>query len=134
MIDPLKISVRLRCGDDIAMGPGKALVLEAIDRCGSISAAGREIGMSYRRIWLLVEVINRCWAEPLVQTARGGDGGGGTRLTPLGRQVLGQYRAIEARVIVAARADGYADLAAALRTEPITAPDAEKMPPASSTS
>ena len=134
MIDPLKISVRLRCGDDVAMGPGKALVLEAIERCGSISAAGREIGMSYRRIWLLVDVINRCWTEPLVQTARGGGGGGGTRLTPLGVDVLRQYRAMEARVRDAARTGDYPRLIMALRAEPLPAGQEMKTPDASSRS
>ena len=126
MVDPLKISVRLRCGDDIALGPGKALVLEAIERCGSISAAGRDIGMSYRRTWLLVDLLNRCWAEPLVQTARGGGGGGGTQLTELGRKVLRQYRAMEARVAIAARAEDYPDLLATLRKEPLPPPGDEK--------
>jgi molybdate transport system regulatory protein len=61
----LKISVRVMCGDEIAMGPGKADLLEAIDATGSISAAGRKMDMSYRRAWLLVDAMNRCWAQPL---------------------------------------------------------------------
>ena len=95
------------------------MVLEAIERCGSISAAGRDIGMSYRRTWLLVDLLNRCWTQPLVQTARGGGGGGGTRLTELGRRVLHQYRAMEARVAIAARAEDYPDLLATLRAAPL---------------
>ncbi len=134
MVDPLKISLRLRCGDDIALGPGKALVLDAIDRCGSISAAGRDIGMSYRRTWLLVEMLNRCWAEPLVQTARGGGGGGGTQLTDLGRRILRQYRAMEARVAAAAHAEDYPDLVAMLRDEPLPSQPDDKTPLRSSTS
>ena len=109
------------------------MVLEAIERCGSISAAGRDIGMSYRRTWLLVDLLNRCWRQPLVQTARGGGGGGGTRLTELGRRVLDQYRAMEARVAVAARAEDYPDLLAALRAAPLP-PTEEKSSEATPTS
>jgi molybdate transport system regulatory protein len=57
----LKISIRILCGEEIAMGPGKADLLEAIAAQGSISAAGRAMGMSYRRAWLLVDAMNRCW-------------------------------------------------------------------------
>lgn len=127
MDDPLKISVRVRCGGEVAIGPGKAMVLEAIDRHGSISAAGRATGMSYRRTWLLVDLLNRCWAEPLVVTARGGGGGGGTRLTPLGHRVLALYRTMEARVAAAARVGDHAELIAALRPEPL--PAADEKPP-----
>ncbi len=54
------------------MGPGKADLLEAVDRTGSISGAGRELGMSYRRAWLLVDEMNRCWSDRLVDTQAGG--------------------------------------------------------------
>lgn len=126
MDDPLKISVRLRCGAEFAMGPGKASVLEGIERHGSISAAGRALGISYRRTWLLVDMLNRCWAEPLVQTARGGGGGGGTRLTPMGHEVLALYRALEARVAAAAAGDDWPRLVALLRAEPL--PEGEPGP------
>src|SRR3546814_17276525 len=72
---PLKIKLQLFCGDEIAMGPGKADLLEAISAQGSISAAGRALGMSYRRTWLLVDVMNRCFRAPLVETAAGGSHG-----------------------------------------------------------
>lgn len=118
--DPLKLSLRLRCGDEFAMGPGKAQVLDAVGRCGSLSAAGRDLGMSYRRLWLLVDEVNRCWVEPLVQTARGGGGGGGAALTPLGRQVLDAYRAAERRAIAAvADADDFALMASWIRPAPL---------------
>ena len=94
-IGALKVKAQLMCGEEIAMGPGKADVLETIDREGSISAAGRALGMSYRRAWLLVDVMNRCWAEPLVETVAGGSQARGARLTPLGREVLAAYRALE---------------------------------------
>ena len=92
---PLKIKLQLFCGDDIAMGPGKADLLEAVAREGSISGAGRALGMSYRRTWMLVDVMNRCWRQPLVETSAGGAHGGGARVTPFGLEVLGQYRELE---------------------------------------
>jgi molybdate transport system regulatory protein len=66
-----KIKIQLYCGEAIAIGPGKADLLDAILREGSISAAGRAMGMSYRRAWLLVDVMNRCWTQPLVETFPG---------------------------------------------------------------
>lgn len=92
----LKLSLRLMHGDEIALGPGKAELLEAISRTGSISAAGKSMGMSYRRAWMLVDVMNRCFKSPLVETAKGGSHGGGARLTPLGEDVLARYRAMDA--------------------------------------
>ncbi|MBC2666073.1 LysR family transcriptional regulator [Novosphingobium flavum] len=93
--NPLKIKLQLYCGDEIAMGPGKADLLEAIAREGSISAAGRALGMSYRRTWLLVDAMNRCWDVPLVETAMGGKQGGGARVSPRGEAVLAAYRALQ---------------------------------------
>ena len=92
----LKIKLQLFCGDEIALGPGKADLLEAIDREGSISAAGRALGMSYRRTWLLVDAMNRCWDYPLVETATGGKQGGGASMTELGRSILRHYRGLQA--------------------------------------
>jgi molybdate transport system regulatory protein len=96
MIDA-RIQFRLRVtrGDDIAVGPGKIDLLEAIARDGSITAAARALGMSYRRAWLLVDTMNRCFRSPVVETEAGGERGGGTRLTPLGDQVVRRYRAGE---------------------------------------
>lgn len=94
----LKISLRIYCGEEIAMGPGKADLLDAIEREGSISAAARAMAMSYRRAWLLVDAMNRCWQGPLVGTMPGGAASGGARLTPLGREVLAHYRALQAEV------------------------------------
>ena len=93
----LKIKIQLYCGDEIAMGPGKADLLDAIAATGSISAAARHLGMSYRRAWLLVDVMNRCWRAPLVATAPGGFRHGGARLTPSGEEVLAFYRALTTR-------------------------------------
>lgn len=92
----LKIKLQIACGGEIAMGPGKADLIEAIAQAGSISAGARAIGMSYRRAWLLVDTMNRCWAEPLVETAPGGGARAGAKVTEFGREVLGQYRALQA--------------------------------------
>lgn len=95
---PFKIVLRLYCGDEIAMGPGKADLLDAIKVHGSISGAGRGMGMGYRRAWLLVDTMNRCWKEPLVATAPGVAYGGGAKLTGLGEKILAHYRGLQARL------------------------------------
>lgn len=87
--------LRVTSGDDIAVGPGKVDLLEAIEATGSITAAARSLGMSYRRAWLLVDATNRCLVRPAVATAAGGDNGGGTVLTPLGVELVRRYRALE---------------------------------------
>lgn len=92
-----KIRFRLRItqGDTIAVGPGKVALLEAIIDTGSISAAARKLGMSYRRAWMLVDEMNRSLKAPVVDTATGGKHGGGTAVTPTGREVIKRYRTIE---------------------------------------
>lgn len=89
------LRLRLRLGEDIAMGPGKADLLEAIEATGSISAAAKSLGMSYRRAWLLVETMNKCFKTPLVQAKTGGRSGGGAEITPLGRDAVRAYRALQ---------------------------------------
>jgi molybdate transport system regulatory protein len=116
----LKLKAQILCGDEIAMGPGKADLLEAIARVGSITRAGQAMGMSYRRAWLLVDAMNRCWASPLVETSAGGAKGGGARLTETGREVLAAYRMLEASIAAAAH-DGEATLARLARSEPLPA-------------
>lgn len=98
VVGMFKLKAQLMCGSEPAIGPGKALVLEAIARTGSISAAGRELGMSYRRIWPLVDSLNRCWDERLVQTSKGGGDKGGAELTPRGQAILRAFRRLEARL------------------------------------
>lgn len=93
--------LRVLLGASIAIGPGKAELLDAIGRSGSISAAAREMGMSYRRAWLLVDEINRIFTEPLVVATAGGSHGGGAQLTDFGRDVLSAFRRIEARTSAA---------------------------------
>ncbi len=80
----------------VALGPGKADLLEAIAATGSIAAAGRRLGMSYKRAWLLVETLNAAFRGPLVDAARGGATHGGARLTDAGAAVLARYRRMEA--------------------------------------
>ena len=85
-------------GTEIAIGPGKAELLAAIAATGSISESARRRGMSYRRAWLLVDTMNRCFREPVVASATGGAGGGGARMTPFGARVLAAYRGMERAV------------------------------------
>ncbi len=87
--------LRILLGHAIAIGPGKAELLRQIRDQGSISAAARGMGMSYRRAWLLVDTMNRCFQSPLVSTATGGSHGGGARLTAMGDEVLARYEAME---------------------------------------
>lgn len=87
--------IRLVLRPDVAIGPGKADLLEFIHETGSIAAAGRHLGMSYKRAWRLVEALNGHFKEPLISTSRGGSGRGGAALTPLGLDVLKRYRSIE---------------------------------------
>jgi molybdate transport system regulatory protein len=79
------------------LGPGKADLLQGIAETGSIAAAGRRMGMSYKRAWGLVEVLNGMFAEPLVSASRGGAAHGGAGLTVSGQEVLALYRKMQAR-------------------------------------
>nr|WP_315248358.1 LysR family transcriptional regulator [uncultured Duganella sp.] len=99
-----RIAVKLRLwhGDDVAIGPGKADLLDAISQTGSISAAARAMDMSYRRAWMLVDVMNRSFREPLVRSAVGGTRGGGAQLTDAGVRVLAQFRVMEVAAVAAA--------------------------------
>jgi molybdate transport system regulatory protein len=83
------------------MGPGRADLLAMIEETGSIAAASRRMGMSYRRAWSLVEAMNITFTAPLVETAKGGAGHGGARLTALGCELLGAYRDLEAATLTA---------------------------------
>lgn len=98
-----RLNIRIDLAGGLRIGPGKIAVLEEIGRSGSISAAGRALRMSYRRTWELVEDLNKGLGAPVVETAAGGSGGGGTVLTPAGKAVIERYRAIEMDTAVAAR-------------------------------
>lgn len=117
----LKLKLQLLCGDGYAMGPGKADILAAIERDGSISAAGRSLGMSYRRIWLLVDEMNRSFRERLVETQAGGSSDRGAHLTDQGRAVLAAYRELEAEAAVVTEGDAYRRLSALVRETPLPA-------------
>ncbi|MBC7155371.1 MAG: LysR family transcriptional regulator [Rhodobacteraceae bacterium] len=93
---PPALRIRIVFGGGAMIGPGKAELLERIARTGSIAAAGREMGMSYKRAWQLITTMNAMFRAPLVDSTRGGPGGGGAVLTGAGRAVLDHYRAIEA--------------------------------------
>jgi molybdate transport system regulatory protein len=92
-----RLTLRLDFGPGRAIGHGKVRLLEAVRDHGSISAAGRSMGMSYRRAWLLIDELNGLFEAPLVETKHGGSAGGGAELTQFGHHVVGQYRTIEAK-------------------------------------
>lgn len=104
--------LRILLGKSIAIGPGKAELLRLIEETGSISAAAREMGMSYRRAWTLVETMNGAFREPLVEAATGGRGGGGARVTDFGREALAKYQAMEEKALgsITAEMDAFAEL------------------------
>jgi molybdate transport system regulatory protein len=106
--------LRVVLGRNIAVGPGKADLLEGVRDTGSIAAAGRRMGMSYKQAWLLIDTMNRCFAKPLVEAVKGGKAGGGAHLTPLGEKVLARYRRMQAATD-AAIADDMAALKRAMR-------------------
>jgi molybdate transport system regulatory protein len=93
-----KLTLRVDFDNATRLGPGKVRLLELIGERGSISAAGRSMGMSYRRAWLLVDSLNRCFKEPVVLTQPGGSGGGGAALSGFGQAVVDNYRAMEHEV------------------------------------
>jgi molybdate transport system regulatory protein len=99
----VRLTVRIDFGAERALGPGKVRLLEAIGKTGSISRAGRALGMSYRRAWLLVDDMNRTFRAPVVATQPGGARGGGAELTPFGLELIETYRAIEAQASAAAK-------------------------------
>jgi molybdate transport system regulatory protein len=118
-VSPLVIKLRLLCGDRFGMGPGKADLLAAIDREHSISGAARTMDMSYRRAWLLVDEMNRCFADPLVETLAGGGRERGARLTAAGRKAMQAYRGLEQASAALAETEDCRVLAAMLRAEPL---------------
>lgn len=99
------IRIRIAVGGNIAIGQGKADLLDAIGRSGSIAAAARELAMSYRKAWLMVDEMNQCFLAPVVLAAKGGPRGGGAQLTPLGREALARFRQIQAKASAAIDGD-----------------------------
>jgi len=96
---------RIQLGDAVALGPGKIDLLRAICETQSISGAARQMGLAYKRAWLLIDTLNQGFGRPVVTTATGGKGGGGAHLTPLGEQIVLRYDALEARINTAAQAE-----------------------------
>jgi molybdate transport system regulatory protein len=115
-----RLTLRVDLGGDRAIGPGKIRLLEAIRDTGSITKAGVALGMSYRRAWLLVDDMNNCFREPVIAAQAGGSHGGGASLTPFGKRLIDQYRAIEAEAH-SATASRLGELEAACKGTPETA-------------
>lgn len=99
------LTLRIMGSGNPAMGPGKAELISRIDATGSISAAARDMGMSYRRAWQLVEAINSSFTEPVVVTAIGGKRGGGASVTVFGLGLVAQFHAMEDKASSAIAAD-----------------------------
>ena len=116
-----KLTLRVDLGNGRALGPGKIRLLEAIQKTGSISQGGRMLGMSYRRAWLLVDDMNGCFDDPVIEAQPGGAHGGGATLTSFGQKLVGRYRAIEAEALIATRKH-LRDIEAALKSTKATHP------------
>ncbi|MGD0186917.1 MAG: winged helix-turn-helix domain-containing protein [Roseiarcus sp.] len=108
------LTLRILLSPDTAVGLGKANLLQYIEESGSIAAASRQMGMSYKRAWYLIDTMNAYFREPVVTATKGGKSGGGAHLTPTGRAVLDAYRRMEAEVarVTAPELEALAALAA----------------------
>jgi molybdate transport system regulatory protein len=100
----VRFRMRIRSGDTVAIGPGKVDLLEAVQEHGSISAAARSLGMSYRRAWLLIDELNRSLKSPATVSEQGGQSGGGCALTPVGENIVRLYREVESEAQAACAA------------------------------
>jgi molybdate transport system regulatory protein len=98
-----RLSIRIDFAPERRIGPGKVALLEQIDSTGSIAGGGRALGMSYRRAWLLVDELNTLFGSPVLETRAGGSGGGTAVLTPIGRTLVQEYRAMEKAATSATR-------------------------------
>jgi molybdate transport system regulatory protein len=103
--DTPEIELRISLDPETQVGPGKAALLQAIDETGSIAAAGRRMGMSYKRAWYLIDTMNAYFSEPVVVSAKGGNSRGGAQLTSTGRKVLESYRRMEKKTRTAIAGD-----------------------------
>ena len=102
-MDKLSIRLRVDFGEASAIGPGKVALLETVARTGSLSQAARELKMSYRRGWLLLDSLNSSFIRPVARLSKGGKGGGGAVLTPFGKTLVTAYRRLEVDVLRRAR-------------------------------
>lgn len=105
---PAPAQVRILFPAPLNLGPGKIRLLAAIREHGSISGAARQLRISYRRAWLMVDTLNKSCPGGVVETVAGGSKGGGTRLTPLGEQILDRYQAMQATALAAVAAEAAA--------------------------
>lgn len=128
----VRLVLRLEFPDRFGLGRGKIELLEQIRATGSISAAGRAMGMSYRRAWLLADSMNQAFGKPVVETAQGGERGGGAKLSPLGDALIERFRRMEALAAGALAPDLAAlDKAVSAATKPARSePEARKRPAA----
>lgn len=101
----LQARLRITCGKEIPLGPGKAELLALLGETGSISKAASRMGMSYMRAWSLVQTMNACFKQPVVEAVRGGNKRGGARLTATGEQALKLYQQMEITSLKAAQPD-----------------------------
>jgi molybdate transport system regulatory protein len=113
---PPRLTLRVDFGPKQSIGPGKMRLLDAVAETGSISSAGRTLGMSYRRAWMLIDDLNSSFRRKVVTTTLGGKEGGGAKLTPFGQELVKRYRAIEAGATKATRSH-VAFLARAMRAD-----------------
>jgi molybdate transport system regulatory protein len=118
---PVKLKLQLMSQGVPVMGPGKALLMAAVQREGSISAAARSLDMSYRRAWLLVQTLNVAWRDQVIEAQPGGGARSGARLTPFGLELLNAYREVEGRMRDAAEGEALDWMLAAM----VGLPDAE---------
>jgi len=100
-----RLTIRIDFDGSEGFGPGKARMLELIEELGSIRSAAAAMNMSYRHAWLLMQAAEDTFGAPLLTTSTGGSGGGGTKLTELGKTVLARYRAIETQAARATAGD-----------------------------
>ena len=110
----LRPRMRVVCGEDIALGPGKVDLLRLIGETGSIREAAERMGMSYMRAWKLIKTINACFKEPIVEAVRGGRTHGGAVLTTTGRRALGLYQGMETEFLAGSKAS-WSELKSLLR-------------------
>lgn len=101
----LRPRLRVVCGEDIALGPGKVDLLALVGETGSIREAAERMDMSYMRAWTLIKTINACFRKPLVEAVRGGKSGGGARLTEMGHAALALYQSMEKSCLSAMEED-----------------------------
>lgn len=114
---PPSALVRVLIPGPINLGPGKVRLLAAIRASGSISRAARELKISYRRAWLMVDALNKACPGGVVDTAAGGSGGGGTQLTALGEEILDRYQTLQHLAQQAVEVEAAALVARIRRTE-----------------